>query len=144
MWLLKTEPGDYSFDQLEQAGRARWDGVRNPAAIRNLAAMKAGDRVFVYHTGDQKAVVGLAEVVKPAYPDPKYPDGKLMVVDIEARGKLGVRRHRDEQRECKAAQDHACRATRPERPGISPNTISCRGSAARSSDSNTERRETTS
>ena len=89
MWLLKTEPGDYSWAQLEKAGRARWDGVRNPAAIRNLAAMKAGDRVFVYHTGDERAVVGVAEVVKPAYPDPKYPDGKLMVVDIEARGKLG-------------------------------------------------------
>ena len=63
--------------------------MRNPAAIRNLAAMKAGDRVFVYHTGDEKAVVGVAEVVKPAYPDPKFPEGKLLVVDIEARGKLG-------------------------------------------------------
>lgn len=88
MWLLKTEPGDYSWAQLEKAGRARWDGVRNPAALRNLAAMKAGDRVLVYHTGDEKAVVGVAEVVRAAYPDPKYPDGKLMVVDVEARSKL--------------------------------------------------------
>jgi predicted RNA-binding protein with PUA-like domain len=89
MWLLKTEPGDYSWEQLEKAGRARWDGVRNPAAIRNLAAMKPGDRVLVYHTGDEKAVVGVAEVVRAAYPDPKYPDGKLLVVDLEARARLG-------------------------------------------------------
>jgi len=88
MWLLKTEPGDYNYDALEKAGRARWDGVRNPAAIRNLAAMKLGERVFVYHTGDEKAVVGTAEVVRSAYPDPKYPEGKLLVVDIEARGRL--------------------------------------------------------
>jgi predicted RNA-binding protein with PUA-like domain len=88
MWLLKTEPGDYSYDRLETAGRATWDGVRNPAALRNLAAMRKGDRVLVYHTGDEKAVVGTAEVVRAAYPDPRYPDGKLMVVDVEARGRL--------------------------------------------------------
>jgi predicted RNA-binding protein with PUA-like domain len=88
MWLLKTEPGDYSYDRLETAGRATWDGVRNPAALRNLAAMRRGDRVLVYHTGDEKAVVGTAEVVRAAYPDPRYPDGKLMVVDVEARGRL--------------------------------------------------------
>jgi predicted RNA-binding protein with PUA-like domain len=88
MWLLKTEPGDYSFDALEKAGRARWDGVRNPAAIRNLGAMKPGERVLVYHTGDEKAVVGIAEVVRAAYPDPRYPEGKLLVVDIEARARL--------------------------------------------------------
>jgi predicted RNA-binding protein with PUA-like domain len=88
MWLLKTEPGDYSWDELERAGRARWDGVRNPAALRNLGAMKPGDRVLVYHTGDEKAVVGVAEVVRGAYPDPKYPDGKLLVVDLEPRARL--------------------------------------------------------
>ena len=88
MWLLKTEPNDYSWDALAKAGRARWDGVRNPAALRNLAAMKLGDRVLVYHTGDEKAAVGIAEVVKTAYPDPKYPDGKLVVVDLEARAAL--------------------------------------------------------
>ena len=82
MWLLKTEPGDYSFAELEQAGRARWDGVRNPAAIRNLAAMKAGDRVFIYHTGDEKAVVGIAKAAGDAYPDPKDKAGKLYAVDV--------------------------------------------------------------
>jgi predicted RNA-binding protein with PUA-like domain len=88
MWLLKTEPADYSWDELERAGRARWDGVRNPAALRNLGAMKPGDRVLVYHTGDEKAVVGIAEVVRAAYPDPKYPDGKLVVVDLAPRARL--------------------------------------------------------
>jgi predicted RNA-binding protein with PUA-like domain len=88
MWLLKTEPGDYAYDDLERDSRARWDGVRNPAAQRNLRAMKAGDRVLVYHTGDEKAVVGLAEVVREAYPDPKFPTGKLVVVDLEPRGRL--------------------------------------------------------
>src|SRR5512145_2984934 len=88
MWLLKTEPGDYSWGELERAGRARWDGVRNPAALRNLGAMKPGDRVLVYHTGDEKAVVGIAEVVRAAYPDPKYPDGKLVVVDLAPRARV--------------------------------------------------------
>ena len=88
MWLLKTEPGEYAYEDLEREGRARWDGVKNPAAQRNLAAMKRGDRVLVYHTGDEKAVVGEAEVVREAYPDPKYPTGKLVVVDLEPRGRL--------------------------------------------------------
>jgi predicted RNA-binding protein with PUA-like domain len=88
MWLLKTEPGEYAYEDLEREGRARWDGVKNPAAQRNLAAMKRGDRVLVYHTGDEKAVVGEAEVVREAYPDPNYPTGKLVVVDLEPRGRL--------------------------------------------------------
>lgn len=89
MWLLKTEPSDYSYAELERSGRARWDGVTNPVALRNLAAMKAGERVFIYHTGDEKAVVGEAEVVKKAYPDPKAADPRRVVVDLEARGRLG-------------------------------------------------------
>ena len=68
---MKTEPSEYSFDHLERAGKAVRDGVRNPAAVRNLRAMKAGDLVAIYHTGDEKAAVGLAEVVREAYPDPK-------------------------------------------------------------------------
>jgi predicted RNA-binding protein with PUA-like domain len=88
MWLLKTEPGEYGYDDLEREKRGRWDGVRNPAALRNLRAMKKGDRVLVYHTGVEKAVVGLAEVVLEAYPDPKANGGTLVVVDVEARGRL--------------------------------------------------------
>lgn len=86
MWLLKTEPGSYSYDDLERDGETRWDGVLNPAALRNLKEMKAGDRLVVYHTGDVKAAVGLAEVVKAAYPDPRRPN--LVVIDIAARGRL--------------------------------------------------------
>jgi|SRR4029079_18345232 predicted RNA-binding protein with PUA-like domain len=86
MWLLKTEPGTYSYEDLERDGETRWDGVANPAAVRNIRAMKVGDRLIVYHTGDVKAAVGLAEVVKAPYPDPKKPG--LAVMDIAARGRL--------------------------------------------------------
>ena len=74
MWLLKTEPTEYSYDDLEREKRGRWDGVTNPVALRNLRAMKKGDRVLVYHTGGEKAVVGTAEVAVEAYPDPKAKD----------------------------------------------------------------------
>jgi predicted RNA-binding protein with PUA-like domain len=88
MWLLKTEPSTYGYDDLEREGRAVWDGVTNPVALRNLRAMKEGDRVVVYHTGDEKAAVGLAEVVRAAYPDPKAGDPKLVVVDLVPKGRL--------------------------------------------------------
>ena len=88
MWLLKTEPSAYSYADLEREGRTVWDGVTNPAAIRNLKAMKAGERAFVYHTGAEKAAVGLAEVVRPAYPDPKRRDARLFVVELAAAGRL--------------------------------------------------------
>ena len=88
MWLLKTEPGEYSYDDLEREVRGRWDGVANPVALRNLRAMKKGDRVLVYHTGGEKAVVGTAEVAREAYPDPKAKGGTLVVVDVVARGRL--------------------------------------------------------
>ena len=88
MWLLKTEPTEYSYDDLEREKRGRWDGVRNPVALRNLRAMKKGDRVLVYHTGGERAVVGTAEVAREAYPDPKAKDERLVVVDVEPRGRL--------------------------------------------------------
>lgn len=88
MWLLKTEPGTYSYDDLERERRACWDGVTNPAALKNLRAMKEGERAFVYHTGDEKAVIGEALVVKAAYPDPRARNPRLAVVDVEPRGRL--------------------------------------------------------
>jgi predicted RNA-binding protein with PUA-like domain len=81
-WLLKTEPGTYGFDDLVREKRARWDGVANPVALRNLRAAAVGDAIVVYHTGDQKAAVGLAEVARAAYPDPEAVDGRLVVIDI--------------------------------------------------------------
>jgi predicted RNA-binding protein with PUA-like domain len=88
MWLLKTEPGEYSYDDLEREEGGRWDGVRNPVALRNLRAMKKGDRLLVYHTGDEKAAVGQAEVAREAYPDPKAKGAWLVVVDVEPCGRL--------------------------------------------------------
>jgi len=88
MWLLKTEPGTYGYDDLERDGRAVWDGVANPVALKNLRAMKVGDRVVIYHTGEERAAVGLAEVTRAAYPDPKKSDPKLVVVDLLPRGRL--------------------------------------------------------
>jgi predicted RNA-binding protein with PUA-like domain len=86
MWLLKTEPSTYGWADLEREGRTRWDGVRNPVAQKNLRAMKEGDEVVVYHTGDERRAVGRARVVKAAYPDPKEP--ALVAVDLEAIGPL--------------------------------------------------------
>ena len=88
MWLLKTEPSAYSYADLERERRAVWDGVRNPAALRNLGAMKRGERAIVYHTGDEKAAVGVAEVVREAYPDPKAKDARLLVVELAPRRRL--------------------------------------------------------
>jgi len=84
MWLVKTEPTEYGYDDLAKAKGARWDGVSNPVALRNLSAMKVGDRVFVYHTGGEKAVVGVAEVARAAYPDPAGANPKRVVVDLRA------------------------------------------------------------
>ena len=87
-WLFKEEPANYSFDELVKDTRTVWSGVKNPLAQKHLRSVKRGERIFYYHTGDEKAVVGTAEVVREAYPDPKYPEGKLLVIDIEARGRL--------------------------------------------------------
>ncbi len=83
MWLVKTEPEEYSFARLCAEKSGVWDGVTNPAAQKNLRAMQVGEKVFVYHTGGEKAVVGVAKVAGAARIDPKYPNGKLVVVDLE-------------------------------------------------------------
>jgi predicted RNA-binding protein with PUA-like domain len=83
-WILKTEPSTYSFADLVREGTAVWDGVKNPVALKNLRTMEPGDDVLIYHTGSEKAAVGLARVTKAAYPDPKKKDPKLVVVQLKA------------------------------------------------------------
>lgn len=89
-WILKTEPSTYGYADLERDGTAVWDGVKNALALRHLRAMAKDDRVIVYHSGKDKAAVGLAVVVRAAYPDPKLEDDALVVVDLQAAGRLAA------------------------------------------------------
>jgi len=81
-WLLKTEPSAYSWATLADEGSTVWDGVRNALALRHLASVATGDEAIVYHTGDEKAAVGVARVTRGAYPDPKQKDPRLVVVEL--------------------------------------------------------------
>src|SRR3954467_2472075 len=81
-WLFKEEPTHYSFDALVKDKKTVWSGVKNPLAQKHLHAVKKGDRIFYYHTGDEKAVVGTAKALADAYPDPDDASGKLAVVDV--------------------------------------------------------------
>lgn len=81
-WLIKTEPSVYSYDDLVKAKRATWDGVSNPGALKNIRAIRKGDELFFYHTGDAKRIVGVAKAESGAYPDPKAKDGKFVVFDL--------------------------------------------------------------
>ena len=83
-WLFKTEPSAYSFQQLQKDERTAWDGVKNNLALKHLSAIKTGDEILIYHTGDEKAVIGVAHAATGAYPDPGKKDPKLLVIDIEA------------------------------------------------------------
>ncbi len=83
-WLVKSEPSSYSWEQMVKDGRTFWSGVRNFQASSNLKKMKAGDRAFFYHSGDEKAVVGIVEVVKEYYPDHTDESGKFGMVDVKA------------------------------------------------------------
>ena len=81
-WLFKEEPSHYSYDALERDGKTSWTGVKNPLAQKHLRSVKKGDRIFFYHTGDEKAVVGIAKAADAAYPDPADKAGKLYAVDV--------------------------------------------------------------
>lgn len=87
-WLLKTEPGTYGWEDLVRDKRTTWDGVANAAALKNIRAMKKGDLALIYHTGDVKAVIGVAEIASDPYPDPKDKDGKAAVIDLKPKRKL--------------------------------------------------------
>ena len=82
-WLLKTEPDCYSWDDLSRDKRTVWDGVTNALALKHIRAMKKGDLALIYHTGDERSAIGIAEVVSDPYPDPKEQEDKLVVVDVK-------------------------------------------------------------
>jgi predicted RNA-binding protein with PUA-like domain len=87
-WLLKEEPSNYSFDALVKDKKTVWSGVKNPLAQKHLRTIKQGDRIFFYHTGDEKSVVGVAKALGDAYPDPQDATGKASVVDVAPVKKL--------------------------------------------------------
>jgi predicted RNA-binding protein with PUA-like domain len=81
-WLLKTEPNDYSYADLERDGSTIWDGVSNNAALMHMRTMRPGDLALIYHTGEERQAVGVAEITSAPYPDPRAGDPKLVVVDV--------------------------------------------------------------
>jgi predicted RNA-binding protein with PUA-like domain len=87
-WLIKEEPTHYSFNDLVRDRRTSWTGVRNPVAQKHLQSIRQGDRIFFYHTGDVKAVVGIAKAASAPYPDPEDTDGKFYAIDVAPVKKL--------------------------------------------------------
>jgi predicted RNA-binding protein with PUA-like domain len=83
-WLVKQEPESYSFSDFQKEGKTDWTGVRNYTARNNLKAMNTGDKVFYYHSGGERAVVGIAKVTKEAFPDPTADEGPWVAVELEA------------------------------------------------------------
>ncbi len=87
-WLFKTEPSCYSYDELEKDKRTCWDGVANNLALKYLRQVKKGDLAIIYHTGDERSAIGIAEVTSEPYVDPKENDAKLAVVDVKPKKRL--------------------------------------------------------
>jgi len=88
-WLFKEEPTHYSYEDLVKDKKTSWSGVRNPLAQKHLRSVRKGDLVFYYHTGDEKAIVGVMRATGDAYPDPADKSGKLYAVDVAPVEKLG-------------------------------------------------------
>ena len=103
-WLFKTEPGEYSYDDLEKDGKTVWSGVHNPLALKYLREMRVGDQILVYHTGSEKSIVGMAEAISDPYPDPNesYEGDKLVVINIKPTRRF---RNRVNLHQIKACQD---------------------------------------
>lgn len=87
-WLLKTEPSTYAWDDLVHDRKTVWDGVANALALKHIRTMNKGDLALIYHTGDQRQAVGIAEITSKPYPDPAQNDEKLVVVDLKPKKKL--------------------------------------------------------
>jgi predicted RNA-binding protein with PUA-like domain len=83
-WILKTEPASYSYDDLQREQTTVWDGVANPQALNNIRQMQPGDQALIYHSGDERAAIGLAEIVTGPYADPNLDDNRRVVVDVRA------------------------------------------------------------
>lgn len=81
-WLMKTEPEEFSYADLERVGQEPWNGVRNNAALKHMRAMVKGDQFLFYHTGSERAIVGVGRVVREAYPDPQAETDRFVVVDV--------------------------------------------------------------
>jgi len=82
-WLIKTEPDNWSWNDQVKHQVTHWDGVRNYQARNNLKLMNVGDIAFFYHTGDERRIMGIVEIVKPYYPDPTDPKGQFGMVDVK-------------------------------------------------------------
>lgn len=82
-WLLKTEPSTYSINDLKRDKKTVWDGVSNSLALKHIRDMKKGDTTFIYHSGEEKSIVGIAEIISDPYPDPRQNDPKLAVIEIK-------------------------------------------------------------
>lgn len=88
LWLLKSEPGDYSWDDLERDRETVWDGVKNNLALKHIRLVREGDRALIYHTGRQRAAVGVVRVTSDPYPDPQAGDPKIVVFDVAPEERL--------------------------------------------------------
>jgi predicted RNA-binding protein with PUA-like domain len=88
LWLLKTEPSTYSWDDLVREKRTVWNGITNPTALKHIRSMTKGDQAFLYHTGDERAIVGIVTISSDPYADPDEDNEKLVVVDIRPKSKL--------------------------------------------------------
>jgi predicted RNA-binding protein with PUA-like domain len=87
-WLLKTEPDNYSYLDLQRDGSTIWDGVNNPLALKHLRTMEIGDLALIYHTGKERQVIGIAEIISQPYADPALDDAKRVVVQVRSLRKL--------------------------------------------------------
>ncbi len=87
-WLFKSDPDEYSYDNLEKDGKTVWDGVTNNLALKHLRSVKKGDQALFYHTGSEKKIVAIADVISEPYPDPGAKNPKLVVVDLKPKHKL--------------------------------------------------------
>lgn len=87
-WLLKTEPEDYSYSDLERDSSTVWNGVSNALALKHMRNVQLGDLTLIYHTGKERQIIGVAEVISQPYPDPKLDDAKRVVIDVRAVRKL--------------------------------------------------------